>query len=76
MQLTGLALALVLLATTAHAYVGPGMGAGAIAAVVGAIVSVFVAIFAIVYYPIKRMMKKRKATPPADSGKNGNAEKP
>lgn len=41
----------------AMAYIGPGVGAGAIAAVLGVIGSVFLAIVAVVYYPIKRMLK-------------------
>ncbi len=45
----------------AHAYIGPGVGAGAIAAVLGVLGSIFLAIVAVLYYPIKRMMKGRKA---------------
>lgn len=44
----------------ALAYIGPGVGAGALAAVVGVLGSIVLAIVAVVYYPIKRMMKKRK----------------
>ena len=51
---------LVLLPLTAQAYIGPGMGAGVIASVVGFIASIFIALFAILYYPIKRVLKKRK----------------
>lgn len=43
------------------AYIGPGVGAGALAAVVGVVGSIFLALFAILYYPVKRMLKKRKA---------------
>lgn len=46
--------------TAALAYIGPGVGAGALAAVVGVIGSVFLAIFAVLYYPIKRLFKGRK----------------
>ena len=46
---------------TAHAYVGPGLGLGAIAVVLGIIGSILLAVFALLWYPIKRMMKKRKA---------------
>jgi len=42
----------------AYAYLGPGLGAGTIGAIVGVIASIFIGIFAIVYYPIKRMLKK------------------
>lgn len=45
----------------AYAYVGPGLGAGAIAAVIGIVGAVFLALFAILFYPIKRALKKRKA---------------
>lgn len=44
----------------AHAYIGPGLGAGAIAAVLGVIGSIFVALFAIIYYPVKRVIKRRQ----------------
>lgn len=55
----------------AHAYVGPGLGLGSLAVLLGIIGSVFLAIFAVVWYPIKRLMKKRKASteakePPAE----------
>lgn len=46
--------------TSAHAYIGPGVGIGAIATVLAALASFFIAVFAIVYYPIKRMLKKKK----------------
>lgn len=45
----------------AMAYIGPGVGAGALAAVVGVVGAIFLALFAILYYPVKRMLKKRKA---------------
>lgn len=62
-------LALIALAMpgTAMAYIGPGMGAGALAAVVGVLGSIVLAIFAVVWYPIKRMLKGRKAKPAAKS---------
>ena len=58
-------------APAAEAYIGPGVGAGALAAVVGVVGSIFLALFAVIYYPIKRMMKKRKAAgggPSDDAG--------
>lgn len=45
----------------ADAYIGPGVGAGAFAAVVGVLGSIFLGLFAIIYYPVKRMLKRRKA---------------
>jgi hypothetical protein len=44
----------------AVAYIGPGMGAGTIAVVLGFIGAIFLALFAIIYYPIKRIVKKLK----------------
>lgn len=55
-----MALALLLLPNPALAYIGPGVGAGAIGAVLGVIGSIFLGLFAILWYPIKRMMKRRK----------------
>ena len=44
----------------ANAYVGPGLGAGTIGVILGIIGSIFIAIFAIVWYPLKRLLKKNK----------------
>lgn len=43
-----------------HAYVGPGMGGGAIAAIVGFFAAIILGLWGILYYPIKRALKKRK----------------
>lgn len=51
---------LALLSADAVAYIGPGMGGGIIAAIIGIIGTVFLALFAILYYPIKRMFKKKR----------------
>lgn len=45
----------------ANAYIGPGMGAGAVAVVVGIVGAIFLAIFAVLFYPIRRLLKKLKA---------------
>lgn len=66
------AVALASLPSAALAYIGPGVGAGAIAAVLGVLGSIFLAIVAVLYYPIKRMMKGRKAK----VAKSGDAGKP
>jgi hypothetical protein len=52
----------MLTAGTAEAYVGPGLGLGAIGAVLGVVLSVLLAIFAVFWYPLKRLIAKRKAT--------------
>lgn len=47
--------------TAAHAYIGPGAGAGMIAIVLGILSSIFLAFVGILWFPIKRLLKKRKA---------------
>ncbi len=55
-------LAATLLSVSAHAYVGPGLGAGLLATVLGILGSIFLLIVGVIYYPIKRFLKqKRKA---------------
>ncbi|QDT39468.1 hypothetical protein [Stratiformator vulcanicus] len=39
------------------AYIGPGLGAGAVAIVCGFIGSIFLAVFALVWFPLKRLFK-------------------
>lgn len=54
-----LAAALLALGSTpAHAYVGPGLGLGAIGAIVGAVVAIVLAFIGLLWYPIKRLLKK------------------
>lgn len=53
-------LLLIILPNYALAYVGPGMGGGVIVAVLGIFVAIFLALFGIIYYPIKRMINKKK----------------
>jgi len=43
-----------------HAYIGPGMGGGVIAAVIGFFAAIVLGLWAILYYPIKRALKKRR----------------
>ena len=43
-----------------YAYVGPGMGGGAIAAIIGFFAAILLGLWGILYYPIKRALKKRK----------------
>ena len=43
--------------STAHAYIGPGTGAGAIAIVLGILSSIFLAFLGILWYPIKRLLR-------------------
>ena len=64
-RLTLLAAAfLVVVALPAEAYIGPGAGAGAIAVVLGILGSIVMAFIAILWYPFKRLLKKRKKKGP------------
>ena len=65
--LTALAL---LPAMPAQAYIGPGAGAGTIAIVLGILTSIFLAFVGIVWYPIKRLIKGRKASKERPAGRS------
>ena len=49
-----------LITTSSFAYLGPGVGGGVIAATIGIIVAIFAGLFGLVWFPIKRLLKKRK----------------
>ena len=59
--LTLIALGAILSPVPALAYIGPGAGLGVIGTVVALIGAVLLAIVGFVWYPVKRMLKKRKA---------------
>ena len=54
--------ALVLISSPAHAYIGPGAGAGTIAVVLGVLASIIMGFFAILWYPVKRLLKKGRSS--------------
>ena len=56
---------LLSLAASAEAYVGPGMGLGVIAAVVGFLTAILLALAGMVWYPMKRMLRGKRAPDPA-----------
>ena len=58
---TVLGLFLLLAPTPAFAYIGPGLGAGAVATVLAVLGSILLGIFSVIYYPIKRLMRKRRS---------------
>ena len=68
----GLMVALVLLASPALAYAGPGAGLSMIGSLVALVGAILAGIFGFVWFPVKRLLKNRKAraqdaaTPPAD----------
>lgn len=56
----------------AHAYVGPGLGAGTLAVVLGILGSALLALFAVIWYPLKRVMRRRRATGADRSATDGS----
>jgi hypothetical protein len=52
-------------AAPAYAYVGPGAGLGAIGTLVAFVGAVLFAIVGFVWYPIKRMLRKKQNAPAA-----------
>ena len=53
-------ISLLFYTTYAYSYIGPGMGGGVIAAVIGFFAAILLGLWGILYYPIKRALKKRK----------------
>jgi len=53
-------ISLFLISLPSYAYIGPGMGGGVIAAIVGFFAAILLGLWGILYYPIKRALKKRK----------------
>ncbi|SLN70693.1 hypothetical protein PEL8287_03924 [Roseovarius litorisediminis] len=54
-----LGLLLFVVATPAHAYIGPGAGLGAIGTVIAVLAAVVLLVAGFVWYPVKRLLKKR-----------------
>jgi len=53
---------LCLIASSADAYVGPGLSMGAIGAILGLIGSILLALLAFIWYPLKRFFRKTKSS--------------
>jgi len=60
MNKTILIISLFFISMPSYAYIGPGMGGGAIAAIIGFFAAILLGFWAILYYPIKRALKNRK----------------
>ena len=59
MKMPALSAALLLAsASPAAAYIGPGLGLGALGAIAAVALSVLLAVVALVWYPIKRLLKR------------------
>ncbi|MEJ6395915.1 hypothetical protein V8J82_21830 [Gymnodinialimonas sp. 2305UL16-5] len=56
-----LTVALMLMPLAAQAYVGPGAGLTAIGTMIALVAALVLAVVGFVWYPMKRMMRKRKS---------------
>jgi hypothetical protein len=45
----------------ALAYIGPGLGSGAMAAVLGAVLGLLMLVVGVVWYPIKRLIRRLRS---------------
>ena len=43
-----------------YAYIGPGMSGGFLTAIIGIVVAILAGIFGIIWFPIKRIINKKK----------------
>ena len=72
-----LTLLLLIQINTAMAYVGPGAGISVLGSLLSILATIFVAIGAIIFWPLRKYLKRRKArreTPlSTESAKPGNA---
>ena len=63
--------ALLLTGGQAFAYIGPGLGLGIIGVLVGVGAAIVLTLFGIIWYPLKRLLgKKRAANSDADQAEN------
>jgi len=51
---------LLLLSKSSFAYIGPGLGLGIVVSILGLIFSIFLFIIALLWFPIKKLLKKNK----------------
>ena len=63
---------LILTSMTANAYVGPGLGLGVLGVLLGAVLAVILAVAGVVWYPVKRLLKKIKPTGPRSDDSNSD----
>lgn len=62
-----LTLLLLLISGSVFSYVGPGAGISVLGSLLGILVTIGVAILAIIMWPVRKLMKKRKAARAANT---------
>ena len=60
------------LISSAHAYIGPGLGLGTVGILIGILGSIILALIAVLWYPFKRVLKKIKKTKDLESEEDPN----
>lgn len=55
-----LAITLAFASNAADAYVGPGLGVGLLGAILGVLAGLFLGAVGVVWYPLKRLLRRRK----------------
>ena len=50
----------LIFSTYSQAYLDPGIGGGIITATLGILIAIIAALFALIWFPIKKILKKRK----------------
>ena len=48
------------MSTSSKAYLGPGLGGGMIAAILGFIIAIIAFFFGLIWFPIKKILKKKR----------------
>jgi hypothetical protein len=54
-------LLLCVFSSPAYAYIGPGLGAGALATILGVLLAIVMLVVGIVWYPLKRLIRSLKS---------------
>jgi type VI protein secretion system component VasK len=67
-------LGLILLATPAFAYIGPGAGITVLGALWGVIVALVLAVAAVLLWPMRALFRRRRASHPADAAASVESE--
>ena len=65
--MTLLVFLLIMNPVCAMAYIGPGLATGTIGVILGVVGSICIAVFAMLWYPIKRVLKKIKKSSPKEN---------
>ena len=66
-----LTLLLLCLSASAFAYVGPGAGISVLGSLLGILATIVVAIGAIIVWPLRKVLKRRKAVAQGESSESG-----